>query len=148
MRQSIVAVLAAAALAGGLATPSIAADTTASVTVSYADLDVADPAGANALTQRIDAAVEKVCHRPDIALRGMVSWEECKAGALAGAMSSSRSPRRTPTSRSPAVSDRAAATGVADDHVPQASARNVPRWSRALPTADGLDVLGPIRHRQ
>lgn len=87
MRQSIVAVLAAAALAGGLATPSIAADTTASVTVSYADLDVADPAGANALTQRIDAAVEKVCHRPDIRnLRGMVAWEECKAGALAGAM--------------------------------------------------------------
>ena len=87
MRKSIVTVLAAAAFAAGFATPAVAADTTVSVTVPYADLDVADPAGADALTQRIDSAVEKVCHRPDIRnLKGMVAWEECKAEALAGAM--------------------------------------------------------------
>jgi UrcA family protein len=87
MRKSIVTVLAAAALAGGFATPACAAAETVSVTVPYADLDVANPAGADALSQRIDSAVEKVCHRPDMRnLKGMVAWEECKAAALAGAM--------------------------------------------------------------
>ena len=87
MRNAIVTVLAAAALAGGFATPALAADETVSVVVPYADLDVANPAGADVLTQRIDSAVEKVCHRPDIRdLKAMVAWEECKADALAGAM--------------------------------------------------------------
>ncbi len=76
MRNAIVTVLAAAA-----------ADETVTVTVPYADLDVADPAGADALTQRIDAAVDKVCARPDIRdLKAMVAWEECKAAAHAGAL--------------------------------------------------------------
>ena len=87
MRQSIVIALAAAALAGGFAVPALAADETVSIVVSFADLDVADPAGADALTQRIDAAVAKVCPRPDIRyLKGMAAWEECKADARAGAM--------------------------------------------------------------
>jgi UrcA family protein len=87
MRKSIFAVLAAAAVAGGLANPAFAADETVSVTVSYADLDVADPAGAETLTRRIDSAVERVCERPDIRnLKAMAAWEECKAAALAGAM--------------------------------------------------------------
>ena len=87
MRKSIVTALAAAALAAGFATPAVAADEVVSVIVPFGDLDVADPAGADALTQRIDAAVEKVCRRPDIRnLKGMVAWEECKADALAGAM--------------------------------------------------------------
>ena len=87
MRNAIVTVLAAAALAGGLATPAVAADEVVSVTVRYADLDVAAPAGAEALSQRIDAAVDKVCHRPDLRnLKAMVAWEECRADALAGAM--------------------------------------------------------------
>ena len=87
MRNAIVTVLAAAALAGGLATPALAADETVSVVVPFADLDVANPAGADVLTQRIDSAVEKVCNRPDIRdLKAMVAWEECKADALAGAM--------------------------------------------------------------
>ncbi|HEY6816491.1 MAG TPA: UrcA family protein [Croceibacterium sp.] len=87
MRTSIATVLAAAALVG-LATPAFAADEeTVTVTVPYADLDVADPADADALTQRIDSAVEEVCHRPDMRnLKAMVAWEECKADALAGAM--------------------------------------------------------------
>ena len=88
MRKSIVTVLAAAALAGGLATPAIAVDDeTVSVTVPFADLDVADPAGADALSTRIEAAIDQVCHRPDMRnLKAMVAWEECKAEALAGAM--------------------------------------------------------------
>ena len=87
MRKSIATVLAAAALAGSFATPAVAADETVSVVVPFGDLDIADPAGADALTQRIDSAVEKVCHRPDIRnLKAMVAWEECKADALAGAM--------------------------------------------------------------
>jgi UrcA family protein len=87
MRNAIVTVLAAVALAGGFATPALAADETVSVVVPYADLDVADPAGAEALTQRIDSAVDKVCSRPDIRnLKAMSAWEECKAEALAGAM--------------------------------------------------------------
>jgi len=87
MRKSIATVLAAAALAAGFATPVLAAVESVSVTVPYGDLDVADPAGADTLTQRIDSAVEQVCHRPDIRnLKAMVAWEECKADALAGAM--------------------------------------------------------------
>jgi UrcA family protein len=87
MRKSIATLLAAAALASGFAIPAVAAEENVSVTVPYADLDVADPACADALTQRIDSAVEKVCHRPDIRdLKGMAAWEECKADALAGAM--------------------------------------------------------------
>ena len=55
--------------------------------VPYGDLDVANPAGANTLTQRIDAAAEKVCHRPHIRdLKAMVAFEQCKADALSGAM--------------------------------------------------------------
>ena len=86
MRKSIVTVLAAA-LVGGFVTPALAADETVSVSVPYADLDIADPAGADVLTQRIDSAVEKVCERPDIRnLKAMAAWEECKADALAGAI--------------------------------------------------------------
>jgi UrcA family protein len=87
MRNSIVTVLAAAALAGGLATPAHATDGTVSVTVTFGDLDVADPAGAEALTQRIDSAVDKVCDRPDMRnLKAMIAWEKCRTEALAGAM--------------------------------------------------------------
>ena len=87
MRHSIVTVLAAAALAGSLATPAFAAHEPVSVTVAFADLDVADPAGADALTLRIGAAVDKVCARPDMRnLKAMVAWEECKSAALAGAL--------------------------------------------------------------
>jgi len=84
MRKSVVTVLAAA-LAG--ATPAFAADETVSVTVPYADLDIADPAGAEALSDRIDSAAEKVCSRPDLRnLKAMVAFEECKAAAMADAM--------------------------------------------------------------
>ena len=86
MRYPIVAVLAAA-LASGLATPAIAAEEAVAVTVDFADLDVADPAGVNVLTHRIGAAIDKVCARPDMRnLKAMAAWEECREEALAGAM--------------------------------------------------------------
>ena len=84
MRKSIVAVLAALA-ASGLVAPAAAEEH--SVIVSYADLNVATPAGAHALDRRIAAAVEKVCAKPELRdLKGMTAWEECKAAALADAL--------------------------------------------------------------
>ena len=84
MRKSIVAVIAALA-ATGLAAPATAEEQ--SVVVSYADLNVASPAGAQALDRRIAAAVEKVCIKPELRdLKGMTAWEECKAAALTDAM--------------------------------------------------------------
>jgi UrcA family protein len=53
-------------LPAALPPPAFAAEETVSVTVPFADLDVANPAGADVLTQRIDSAVEKVCNRPDM----------------------------------------------------------------------------------
>jgi len=78
-------VLAALALASAVAAPAAAEET--SVAVTYADLDLTSPAGAKALEERIDTAVEAVCEKPAMReLKAMVAWEECKADALAGAM--------------------------------------------------------------
>lgn len=87
MRKSIVA--AFAAVAAGLAAVPAAAETPdeVSVTVSYADLDVTHPAGAEALDKRIGAAVDKVCAKPELRdLKAMTAFEECKAAALTDAM--------------------------------------------------------------
>ena len=83
MRKSIVTVLAA--LAASIAAPAAAEG--ASVTVTYGDLDLADPAGVAALETRIAAAVKEVCNKVEPRLlRGQVAWEECKALSLADAM--------------------------------------------------------------
>ena len=91
MRKSIVTILAAplAALAiSGLGiAPAAAADEEVAVTVGYADLNLTAPAGSAALDRRIDAAVEKVCARPDIRnLKAMTAWEECTAAARLDAL--------------------------------------------------------------
>lgn len=91
MRKSVVTVLAAIVFTG-IAAPAAAADVavpaeTISIAVEYGDLDVASPAGAAELDQRIDAAASKVCHKPDIrSVKAMAAWEECKATAKADAM--------------------------------------------------------------
>jgi UrcA family protein len=87
MRKSIVTCLAALAASVAFAAPAAAEDAiTASVTVSYADLDVTAPADAAKLDQRIEAAAEDVCVKPDIRdLKAMASWQACKDGAVAGA---------------------------------------------------------------
>jgi len=78
-------VLAALALLGAAAAPAAATEE-ASVAVTYADLDLTSPAGAKALEQRIDTAVDAVCEKPAMRdLKAMVAWEECKAAARAGA---------------------------------------------------------------
>ena len=84
MRKSIVTVLAA--LTASIAAAPAAA-TGVTVTVSYADLDLADPAGMAALEERIAAAVDTVCSKVEPRrLRGLIAWEQCKAASLADAM--------------------------------------------------------------
>lgn len=88
MRKSIVTCFAALAASVAFAAPAAAEDlATATVVVPYGDLDRAAPADAAKLDQRIEAAVEEVCTKPDIRnLKSMLAWEECKAGARAGAL--------------------------------------------------------------
>ena len=86
MRKSTLTALAALTVSGLTAAPAAAADET-TVTVPYADLNLASPAGAAALEARIDAAVEEVCVRPDIRnIKAMTAWEECKASAKLDAL--------------------------------------------------------------
>jgi len=85
MRKSLLTPLAALAVAG-FAAPAAAADEP-KVTVPYADLNLATPAGTAALEARIDAAVREVCGKPYLRdLKAMTAWEECKATARIGAM--------------------------------------------------------------
>ena len=91
MRKSIVTVLAAPMLLGAFTTvaaPAAAEQVeTASVTVSFADLNLANPAGVATLRNRIKAAVNQVCSKVEPRLRGgQVAWEQCKAKSLADAM--------------------------------------------------------------
>lgn len=88
MRKLILSSLAALGATAAFAAPATAEDATvATVVVPYGDLDLTAPAGAAKLDARIEAAVKDVCAKPDIRdLKGMAAWEECKAGARAGAL--------------------------------------------------------------
>jgi UrcA family protein len=87
MRKSIVTVLAALAVSAA-ATPAAAEEfERASVTVSFADLDLTKPAGVATLQSRIRTAVKQVCSKVEPRLlRGQIAWEQCKADSLADAM--------------------------------------------------------------
>jgi len=86
MRKIIITAFAALTAAGAFAGPAAAAEET-SVAVSVADLDLSSSEGSEALTTRIDAAIDTVCQRPDIRdLKANVAWEECKAEARSGAL--------------------------------------------------------------
>jgi UrcA family protein len=53
------------------------------VGIPYGDLDLASPAGAEALSNRIEAGIDSACERPDIRnLRLMAEWQACKDAAL------------------------------------------------------------------
>ena len=53
------------------------------VQISYSHLDLASPAGARILAQRVDAA----CERPDIRdLKAVSAWQVCKDAARTSAM--------------------------------------------------------------
>lgn len=67
-----------------VAAPAMAEDF--SVAVPYGDLDVATPAGAQLLAQRVDAGADSACARPDMRnLKAMVDFNACKSAAVAGA---------------------------------------------------------------
>jgi len=72
-----------------LAVLSLAAPATAkeiddrSVTVTFADLDLASDAGLATLQGRVQAAVKEVCARPSIRdLAAVATWRKCRADAL------------------------------------------------------------------
>jgi UrcA family protein len=63
--------------------PSLAQEETASVTVSYADLNLQTPAGAASLERRVHQAVYEVCGSEDD--RDLSDWfaqRKCRADAL------------------------------------------------------------------
>ena len=83
MNKLAIASAVAVALSSIAAAPAVAQDT---VAVSYGDLDLATPAGAEALGERLEAGVKAVCDRPDIRdLKSMLAWEQCKDAAMTSA---------------------------------------------------------------
>ena len=85
MLKSIIALVAALSVTGMTSTPAAAEPV--SVSVSYADLDLAAPAGATVLKHRIKAAADKVCGRPHMRdLKAMAAWEDCRTAAQAEAV--------------------------------------------------------------
>lgn len=85
MRKSVIAFVAVLSVTGMVSTPAVAEE--AAVGVSYADLDLAAPAGATVLKHRIKAAAERVCGRPHVRdLKAMAAWQECRSSAEADAV--------------------------------------------------------------
>jgi len=77
MRKLFIPVLAAASLAG-VSAPAAAAEVT--FAISYADLDLSNPADVAVMKDRIDAAVARACGRASIAsLYGSQAVMDCKA---------------------------------------------------------------------
>ena len=74
-----------AALAASLSLLAVApaAAQEIAVQVPYSDLDLASPAGAKVLAQRVDSA----CERPDIRdLKAVSAWQQCKGSVRTSAM--------------------------------------------------------------
>lgn len=75
-----------AALAASLFAVAPAAAEEVLVDVSYGDLDVTTPAGAEVLGKRITAQAETACARPDIRnLKAMLAFEQCKTDVVSSA---------------------------------------------------------------
>lgn len=71
------------ALAASLSIFAVAPAAAQSVVVPYSDLNVATPAGAEVLAQRVTS----VCQKPDIRnLQAYSAWQQCKDAALTSAM--------------------------------------------------------------
>ena len=74
-----------AALAASLSLLAVApaAAQEIAVQVPYSDLELASPAGAKVLAQRVDSA----CERPDIRdLKAVSAWQQCKDSVRTSAM--------------------------------------------------------------
>lgn len=80
-------ILLPASIAAALAAPAATAPLeTATVPVSYADLDLASPDGAVALKRRIKAAADAICGRPDARDPKLVQLAaKCRKDAIAKA---------------------------------------------------------------
>lgn len=77
----------AAALAASFAVAAPAAAENVVVRISYSDLDLATPVGAQLLGQRIEANAEEACGRPFIRdLKSVAAFEKCKDQVVAGAI--------------------------------------------------------------
>lgn len=89
--------LSLAALSGsGQAAETQAAGRTVtqSVTLSYGDLNLADPAGAEALYARIEGAARRVC-APEPDMRDLTlrrDWHQCRTDAVDNAVAEIRHP--------------------------------------------------------
>ncbi len=78
--------VAALVAAAGLAVPAVA-DAGESVTVSYRDLDLAQPAGAAALQGRLRAAARTVCGAPERGeVRAHFARRDCYERSIAQAL--------------------------------------------------------------
>jgi len=82
--HKLVVSAAASLLAMGIAAVPAAAETV-SVSVKYADLNLASAQGVETLESRIAIAVKDVCAKPETIrdLKSMAAWESCKAEAAA-----------------------------------------------------------------
>ncbi len=81
-----IALLAAAAASLSFLSAVPAAAQDVSVSVAYGDLDVASPGGAQILAQRVEAAVNTACARPDIRdLEAMTAFSACRSAAITSA---------------------------------------------------------------
>ena len=89
MRKPIITVIAALAItvAGTAhAKPPAVDPGTISETVSYADLNLASPAGMETLTKRIERAADRVCRVGGHLLSSAEEFQSCREKARAGAM--------------------------------------------------------------
>jgi UrcA family protein len=85
--RRLIAVAILGAFASGFAAVGTAGNTvTRSVTVKYADLNIADPEGAAALYRRIVRAAEEVCQLPDDSVGNMSDVNACEHKAIADAV--------------------------------------------------------------
>lgn len=83
--KTIAMALAAASLSLTAALPASAQESR--VTVNYGDLDLASPAGSEALFGRLVTSVRAACERPDIRdLKAVTAWEDCKDRAMSSAL--------------------------------------------------------------
>jgi UrcA family protein len=84
--KTLALALAAASLSLLAAAPAAAQESR--VIVTYADLDLASPAGSEALFSRLVGGVRAVCERPDSIrdLKAVAAWEDCKDRAMSSAL--------------------------------------------------------------
>lgn len=79
------ALLAVVAAAAATAAPVVTADGVPMVRVSYADLDLAKPAGVAEFNRRITHAVTAICPPDGIALDRQIAVKRCRTAALKSA---------------------------------------------------------------